>query len=160
MTYFFKNNPTMKQLRRLPAYALITTIMMGCSSLQTPTAEVVSIERGPRSDQGAVVNVTVRMANPNDVQLPVHETTYRVELDGAKEIFELTFHPPVTMPVSGEQLVTFPAAFAIKQDDLTGRRVAVSGSIHYQPPGEIRQVLTDMKFPLPHIAFRADTALD
>ena len=134
-------------------------LMVGCS-VSSPTARVVAVEPAEITDQGARVLVTIELENPNDVELPLPWTRYRVTLDGAKP-FSLGTPPAAALPPNGVQRVTLPAAFAFDEDQsLVGRGYAVSGSMTYTPPGEFRKLMTEYGVPLPKVHFADSGSLD
>lgn len=133
-------------------------LLVGCSGLDTPRAEVVSIQPGAVSDEGGVVDFTVLLMNPNDVELPVKKVSYTVALGDETFTFDAT--PAVSMPVYGQQTFTLPAAFPTGGGALPGKPVNVSGMIYYQPPGKVREALSDMKIPLPHVSFESSATLE
>lgn len=142
--------------RTLILAAIAAMLLGGCAGVKKPTVSVASVEPGARSEQGAVVHVTLRMTNPNGVELPVRLVHYDVALGDQRFAFD--YKPPVSMPVGGGQTVRLAASFVA--DGLSGEPTDVSGRVYYQPPGRLRQTLTDMGVPLPHVAFHSRTTLE
>ncbi len=134
----------------------VALCLAGCAGLSKPHVEVASITRGEQTDQGCVVNVTLKMSNPNDVELPVYRVDYQVT--AGERQFAFKARPPVAMPVKGEQEVVLPAAFS--ESDLAGQPVEVSGRVYYKPPGEWREALRDLKIPWPHVSFSSNIMLE
>lgn len=138
----------------------------GCTSnIAAPTAQVTSISLAEQSTQGARVEVTVRLTSDNDVPLPLVECTYTVTLEGVGS-FSFTEHPNRAIPARrsdinagpAEQTITLVAAFAA-DGDVKGRNCRVQGTIVYEPPGEVRKVLTETYVPLPSVPFSGNAVL-
>lgn len=139
----------------------------GCSSnLRQVTTRVDSVRIDERTDQGVRVLVTIVAENPNDIPLPIVKARYKVSLSGGAGIsgggggeFAFTDLPKVTIPANGTQTITLPAAFALNGGDAAGRSYQVTGQLTYEPPGEIRKLLTEYNVPLPSASFKAEGAL-
>ncbi|MCC6679646.1 MAG: LEA type 2 family protein [Phycisphaeraceae bacterium] len=142
-------------MMRILLTVTVALCLTGCAGLSKPHVEVASVTRGQQTDQGSVVNVTLKMSNPNDVELPVYRVDYQVTAGDRQFAFKA--RPPVAMPVRGELEVVLPAAFAAS--DLAGP-VQVSGRVYYQPPGEWRKALRDLKIPWPHASFSSSSTLE
>jgi len=129
-------------------------LMTGCSSNLKPVkARVDSVTVDERTEQGVRVLVTVFAENPNDVPLPIVKARYQVEMAGA-ESFAFTELPKATLPANGTQTITLPAAFATEGGNAAGQLYKVKGQLTYEPPGEIRKLLTEYGVPLPSTAFK------
>lgn len=142
-------------MRHVSLAVLGCALLAGCSGLQRPTSQVGSAAITDASEQGARVVIPVVLRNPNDTPLPIRETRYTIGIAG-HEPFEFTDKTVATMPAQGVQTLRLPAAFATFGDGaeaLAGRSYTIRGSVVYQPPGEIRQLLTDSGFPLPSVGF-------
>jgi hypothetical protein len=74
---------------------------------------------------------------------------YRVRLGEVE--YKGDTHPNATIPAHGSQRLTLPFAVSGRPGDA----YRVTGSITYRPPGEIRQLLTDIGIPLPWITINA-----
>ncbi|MEX0652790.1 MAG: LEA type 2 family protein [Phycisphaeraceae bacterium] len=133
--------------------------LAGCQTTRAPRAEVRSVAVTEQTAEGARIEVVVQVHNPNDVALPVRSAAYDVTVDQAGT-FTFTDQPPVTLPPRGEQTITLPAAFVRSDEPLVGRPVRVAGRLRYQPPGEIRQLMTDYWIPLPSLSFDRQATLD
>jgi LEA14-like dessication related protein len=143
--------------------AALLLLAGGCQGLglflDKPGAEVTSVELEEQTEQGGRVVATVRLANPNDVVLPVAKAHYTVQVEGA-ERFRFTTVPSVAMPAKGGQTVTLPAAF--KRDggrSLAGRAYTVDGHVTYRPAGEVEAVLFGSGWPLPRTGFHREGTL-
>ena len=119
-----------------------------------PTVQVDAVKVVDQTDQGARIEIPVTLTNTASVALPLVEASYTVSIDGQKPV---TFknRPNRTVPIGGTQTVTLPLVVAITgEGPLAGRSMAVAGSIIYEPPGEIRQLMTESSVPLPSASFR------
>lgn len=129
-------------------------VLTGCSSNLKPViSRVDSVTIDERTEQGVRVLVTVFAENPNDVPLPIVKARYQVEMAGA-ETFAFIELPKATLPAHGTQTITLPAAFATDGGNAAGQTYQVKGQLTYEPPGEVRKLLTEYGFPLPSASFK------
>ncbi|MCX5660035.1 MAG: LEA type 2 family protein [Planctomycetota bacterium] len=140
------------------------TLLGGCSNFRTydsPTASVVGVKLVKQTEQASRVEVTVALENPNDVPLPLTKSDYTVELGGRS--YSATDVPARTIPAHGRQEVMIPAVVTTAGGGGSGgpgSSYRVDGSITYEPPGEIRKLLTDSYIPLPSVSFTRSGQLD
>lgn len=137
-----------------PLWLLALGLMLlgGCSNFRTfdtPRASVVGVKQIKQTDQGTRIEVTVALENPNDVPLPLVRSDYTVELGGRS--YTGRDVPARTLPANGKQQVVLPAVVTAGEGGGTG--YVVRGSVTYEPPGEIRKLLTDSHIPLPSVSF-------
>ncbi len=131
----------------------------GCSAnLRQVTTRVDSVRIDEQTDQGVRVLVTVVAENPNDVPLPIVKARYKVELSGA-DTFTFLELPKATLPAHGTQTITLPAAFALDGANAADLSYRVAGHLTYEPPGEIRKLLTEYNVPLPSASFKDEGRL-
>ena len=143
-------------MKRVLCLMLVVGAIVGCEAVREPSAEVARVAVTERSPEGARVEVTVMLSNPNDVPLPLRGARYDVVVDGRE--FAYTGMPPVTLPPGGQEPITLAAAFA-DGEAVGGQSVAVAGRVWYEPPGEIRELATQYQIPLPSVPFRGRGAL-
>ena len=142
------------------AAAVLGLLLLAGCSFDAPTARVVSVEPAAITDDGVRLLVTVELDNPNDVDVPLPWTQYKVKLDGS-ESFAFATLPAASLPPLGTQRVPLPAAFARRDTEaVAGRSYAVSGSVTYEPPGALRKLLTEYRIPLPTVGFADEGELD
>jgi LEA14-like dessication related protein len=145
--------------RMIMAVACFAAMLGGCSAnLRQVTARVDSVQIDELTDQGVRVLVTVVAENPNDIALPIIRARYEVSLAGGGT-FAFTELPRATLPANGTQTITFPAAFALNGSNAAGTPYKVNGQLTYEPPGEIRKLLTEYNVPLPSASFKEDGRL-
>lgn len=139
----------------------LSAVLTGCSAnLHQVKARVDSVAVSEQTDEGVRVLVTITAENPNDVALPIVRAKYEVELPGSGvEKFEFTDLPKATVPANGTQTITLPAAFALNGGDASSRAYKVDGHLTYEPPGEVRKLLTEYGVPLPSAGFESEGAL-
>jgi len=141
--------------RNLPvkriAILVLSLAAVGChgvSNLTTPKAHVTGVKVIERSPTATRADVTVQLINPNRTALPLKKSHYTLKI-GDAEPFSYTDRLNRTLPANGSQTVTLPAVF-------TGQPTGdykVNGSVTYEPPGEIRKLMTDSGIPLPFTLF-------
>ena len=148
--------------------ALLVVAAAGCrladrfrlDRVPTPRTKVTAVKVTERTDEGARIEITVELTNPGDVALALVSAGYTVRVGGAAPV-TFSSQPNRTLPAGGSQTVTLPAVLALSGGTSGGGEpartlpgVVVTGSIVYEPPGEIRQLLTESKVPLPSAQFR------
>ncbi len=146
-------NNTMKQLALL--WLLYgAAALVGCEKLSltptiysTPDAVVTAVELLEVSPEGASARIVVDLKNKNDEPMPLKLARYRLSLGG--EAYTGNTKANATVPARGALTLALTGAVA----GAPGAAYDVSGSIEYQPPGEIRELMTDFKVPLPTINF-------
>lgn len=145
--------------RNMIGILCLTMALGGCGvNLRQVATRVDSVQIDEQTDEGVRVLVTVIAENPNDIPLPIVRAKYEVELAGA-ESFKFTDLPTATIPAHGTQTITLPAALAIAGGNVSGNQFKVTGSLIYEPPGEIRKLLTEYGVSLPAASFKAQGAL-
>jgi len=148
---------TMKQLTVL--LLLMTGVVgTGCAGLKSPETRVLGVAVTQRSAEGARVELMVELNNPNATALPLRHSNYRVRM--GERSFSFKQRLDVTLPGHGTQRITLPAAFADGAAIGPDTPYQVSGSVTYEPPGEFRRILTDMRIPLPSRSFSAAGQLE
>ncbi len=146
-------------VRNIIGIVCLALLVGGCTSnLKPVSARVDSVRIDEQTAEGVRVLVTVVAENPNDVPLPVVRAKYEVDLAGA-EPFKFTDLPAVSVPANGVQTVTLPAALAKGGGDAAGTSYRVSGGLIYEPPGEIRKLMTEYGIPLPSASFKDEGTL-
>ncbi len=137
--------------------AAVAAAAGGCESspmslglVQTPQAQVHAVELTEVSEAGAAARVIVELSNPNDVPLPLRIAQYKVALGEVS--YSGDTHPNATIPAHGTQRITLPAAVSGRPGDA----YKVNGTITFQPPGEIRQLMTDVGIPLPWVSINGE----
>lgn len=139
-----------KTLAALATATAGTLCLAGCG-LTPPTADVTEARVDAATPEGSRVVFTVTLQNANDVPLPIRRTNYTVTL--GTQSFEFTDLAAATIPANGAQVVVIPAAFAVPEAGLSGAAYELRGHVTYEPPGEVRDLLTDSGVPLPRVGF-------
>lgn len=124
----------------------------GCAGLETPTIDVVNVRVTEQSAEAARIEAMVELTNPNDTPLPLTSASYTLSVGNAGSI-SLDDIPNRTLPALGKQTVLLPASVRTGGANLKGAAFTISGSITYQPPGEMRKILTETGIPLPTADF-------
>lgn len=145
---------------------VVATIGGGCAAgggLAEPAARVADVVLASQTHEGARLETVVELENPNRTPVPLVEAEYTVSLQGvgnytAREWLHRTI--PAAGQGEGEegspgrQVVRLPVAIAnTGWGDLAGAEYRVEGSVSYRPVGEVRQLLTEMRVPLPSVRF-------
>lgn len=133
---------------RMPRYYRVTR----------PGAEVKSLAVTEVTDEGARVEVTVELTNPNDLALPLRVARYTLRIESLGQT-SLTDLPPVTIPAKGSRLMVLPASLPFEGGELSGQAYSFDGTVTFEPPGEVRRVMTESGIPLPSTPFRGEGTL-
>lgn len=155
------SHPILKPLGRLIVVLVSLGAFSGCNPVSAvreafvfpPSAEVVDVTVTGQSDEAVQLALLLEMRNPNDIDLPLRRSRASVSLGGLPTV-SVNDRPPVTIPAKGENRFTLvtaiptPAGFAVQ-----GQSARVSGRLTFEPPGEIRGVLTETGVPLPTVGF-------
>lgn len=127
--------------------------------IQTPQARVVSMKVTSQTDDGFRVEATVQLDNENRVPLPLLDIHYTIAIEGVGSI-SLVDHAHRTIPAFGSQRIVLPASFAWEESSIAGLPWQVEGNVKYQPPGELRQIMTETNIPLPDSTFKNSGKLE
>lgn len=131
----------------LHALALLLPLLGGCTGIEPPRLWVESAKVREQTDQGAVVEFTIRADNPNADALPLRDTEYAVTLNNA-EVFRGVRSAQCTLPGFGQQSFTLPAAVPGRLPD-GNIAYRISGEVSYVLPGAWRETLADAGLPEP-----------
>ena len=147
------------------AAALAAVLAAGCASMENtverfkprritvPTVKVTAARMAEASDDGIRMEIMLMLSNPNDEPLPLTRVRYTVRLGGAGQ-YEGDTRPNTTLPAGREQELILPAAVATSGAAGGGAvSYTVEGAIEYLPPGEVRELITEMGVPLPKVDF-------
>lgn len=124
----------------------------GCATVETPTIEVVNVRVAEQTGEAARIEALVELTNPNDTPLPLTSASYTLSVGSAGSV-SLDDFPNRTLPALGKQTVLLPASVRTNGANLKGAAYTVSGSVTYEPPGEMRKILTESGIPLPWVDF-------
>lgn len=130
----------------------IAASLGGCAGLETPTIEVVNVRVAEQTGEATRIEALVELTNPNDTPLPLTSASYTISAGNAGSV-SLDDRPNRTLPALGKQTVLLPASLRTNGASLKGAPCTVSGSITYEPPGEVRKILTESGIPLPWVDF-------
>lgn len=131
---------------------LLVAALAGCRFVQRPDVELLETAVTERTDEGGRLEMALRLSNPNAVVLPVPMVRYRVTVEDVGT-FSVVDDPAVALPPGEEQVVTLAAAFVGNGDAWAGRRFEARGAFSYQPPGQLRVLLSQYRIPLPVTPF-------
>jgi hypothetical protein len=142
---------------------LVATCAGGCGltkAVIAPKASVDTVSVVSETDEGARLKMVVILENANAVALPLKRVDYRLVVEG---VGSFTFRddpnrilPGARQVKQGETAKQELHLFAgIETDGATirGKPYKASGTVTYEPPGEIRKLLTDSYVPLPITSF-------
>jgi hypothetical protein len=112
----------------------------------------VNVRLTRQTAEGARVESVVRITNPNDVELAIDSATIRMNVRGVDAFISET-EPAIALPPNASQTFTVAAAFPRDSGvaSLEGAAYRLSTTVHFVPPGEIREILTESGVPLPFL---------
>ncbi len=133
----------------------------GCSTVD-PTISVTAARVGEETPEGVQIVFSLEGSNPNEIELPLLQAEYTVEIDG-KRVFSGDRSPEATLRRLGTQGFTLPAVIALApgQPRPTGvHPFRVTGSVGYIAPGAIAETLFDIGARRPTVSFGGTGELD
>lgn len=137
---------------------LVLPQLGGCALVQfskrvePPMVDVMRVALAEQSEEGVVVHAMIRVQNPNDVPLPLVASEYTVLLD-PNHSFTFDDKLQQMLAAKGIQELRLSAAFATKGQAVAEATYHIRGLVRYEPPGQIRRILTDSGIPLPAVAY-------
>jgi LEA14-like dessication related protein len=108
--------------RTLGSLLLVLLACTGCQSLKPPTVAVDGASVGAIDADGFTLDVKLNVTNPNDRDVPVGKSTYKLALAGTN-VASGSAKPDVTIPANGTAPVTLP--ITVKFDDLLNLGTAI-----------------------------------
>lgn len=142
---------------------LVLLAIAGCHNTEkivTPSAQVLGVTLVEQTKYGARLDIIVGLANPNFTALPLVESDYAITIDGVGS-YKFSDRPHRTLPAGlesggsrlGLQKLRLPVAIDYEGGDLSGTAFKVHGAVFYEPPGEVRKLLTESNIALPKAEF-------
>ena len=119
-----------------------------------PRAQVKAVRLIEQTNEGARVEVVVTLKNANDVPLPLVASACSMSVAGRSPYRSAT-DPNAVLPAASTQEIVIPLAFATPEPEsaVTDAAYSISGSVTYEPPGQMRKLLTESGVPLPQVLF-------
>ena len=119
--------------------------------VEKPEVELIDLAVTKRTPEGVAFAATVRMINPNDVELPLDAVDFSLRVAGLGS-FEAPSPPRVSLPPNGSRRVVLRAALPAPTPSdapIDGRTYRCTVAVRYVPPGEVREIGTESGLPLP-----------
>jgi len=145
---------------RFSLFALL--FLAGCSSYAPPRLTLTRALVTQESKDGLVVSFSLDALNTNSVELPLTEVRYTLYLNGSPVFFGVR-SPEATLRRLGTQSISFPAVIALapgEQAPTGAVPYSLEGRLGYLAPGSLAQVLFDLRFRRPTVAFHESGTLD
>lgn len=147
-------------------------MLTGCSGRATPGAVVTSANIRNRTADAAVVEFVIETSNPNDIELPMRDVVYTLNVNG-KKVFSGRRDAQATMPRGGTQQIIIPAVVPMQgaagqaagKDGKAGLAPGVytyrlTGRIYYSLPSQLADVLFDAKLSRPSVGISDTGEID
>lgn len=131
----------------------------GCAGHPAPVLSVQDIALTERSMDAAILTITVSASNPGEEALPLRRVNYTLWLDG-KRAASVERTALYTLSGGGEAELSLPASIdPALLSASEGTRYRVSGSVVYELPGAIAEMLFDNNLRRPSASFSASGTL-
>ncbi len=145
----------------MPSRSLIFVILAlaGCSGVRPPAVSVTGIEIAERGADAIALNCLLELTNPGTISIELDEMRYTVAVDGV-EVYRGRHAAEATLSGGSTRRIAIPAV--VESARLGGPAPAswsVSGSLWYKAPGDLAQLLVDMKVQRPNTPFRGEGVL-
>lgn len=139
------------------AAAGVAGVAMGGCFHARPTVDVVSTRADGLSAAGQRIVVVLEGRHTNEEEFPLERARYRVERasDGAV-LFEGERLAEAVLPPAGVQRFELPAAIPAEAGLMSGEPLVVSGTVTYEVPGTIAELLFDTRVRRPKARFVAE----
>ncbi len=169
------------RLRRVALVLVLLAVAMsgGCAwynPVPTPGAAVKSATLANQTGDASRVEVVIELSNESPTPLPLVQCDYTINVAGVGS-FSFSDKPNRTLPGrprdpgattpgavgaagDGLQQLILPASFAAGGQNVKGAAYQVSGSVTYEPPTEMRKLLTDSYVPLPTVQFSGNGTIE
>ena len=123
-------------------------VLPACAAYQPPRFEIAGVRETESRGEARVLRFELSAINPNEVALPLREARYRLELDGVR-VFDGQRSALITAPAYGSQPLELPVVVTGERFDLSRLDsgelpYSLTGSVEYQPPGQLAEVLFDI----------------
>lgn len=141
---------------------LVVAGLGGCSGYAPPSLSVAGVSVAAESEHGVVIDFAIDAQNVNSVELPLKQVRYSLTLDG-REVFSGVRSPEASLRRLGTQRFHIPVAVAVGPEEpkFTGKHgYALQGTLLYITPGQLAEVLFDIKWRRPSVGFREEGTLD
>ena len=161
-------NMTGKNMMGMKWLSMLFLVLAGCVHVDPiegkvsgpPTFKVLGVRVAEQTDDGARLLILLEATNNNDDPIGLLDCEYTLTMGGGgagggrmQRGFAASVHQ--TLPARSVQLIGLPAAMPW-QAEAVGAAFVASGSIVYDPPGNLRQFLTESSVPLPSASFRGE----
>lgn len=133
---------------------LAAALTGGCSRYKSPTFTAISVEPAEQSEDALVLVFTIESTNPNDEPIPLRKASYTLLLDGTP-VFRGDRSPETTLGKFNAERFELPAVIPLDQAPDAGTvRYEIRGTVTYQTPGSLADVLFDAGIIVPTAPLR------
>lgn len=134
----------------------------GCGAYHDPSLAVTGVSVRERTADAIVLEFTLQAENPNEVPLPLKEFSYTVSIDGAATFTgvrspEATLRRFGTQEVKVPAVITAPAGGSLPSGSVWCR---LSGTLAYNTPGELAQVLFEADVRRPTVGLTDERSVE
>jgi len=123
--------------RSLP-FAVAMFLLVGCGSVQKPSATFRSADVGSATSKGVQLSFGIDVSNPNSFELPISGASYKLGL-GDVPVLDDTAKPSASIPAKGSLPVTIPVSLTFEKLLSAEKSLANSGGkVPYDFSGELQ----------------------
>lgn len=107
------------------------------------------------TEEAVVVSFLLKLENPNGQPLPLRDFTYSLSVDG-KQVFQGRRSAESTLQQKADYTLLVPAVVPFRRLAGTTSGIhscVIRGQLSYVAPGQLAEVLTDLRWPDPTTNF-------
>ena len=138
--------------------------MTGCSSFRSPRITLGSVSVAEVTDEALAIQIDLELQNPNTIALGLDELRYTITVDGTlafvgRRAAGRTLSSLETRRLTLPGVIDFETIGWSPSSGPRQVRYTVRGSLWYQTPSEIAQLLFDTGMRRPKVRFGIDGQL-
>lgn len=148
---------------RAMKWVVLTSAVIGtgCAANKAPSFVVKDASLVERTERATVISFAIEGTNPSDAELPLVEAEYRVTRNDGGVAHGARRSPEVVLPRRGSQVFRVPVVFEHGEGGpLMEVGYTLSGTVVYQVPGAIAELLFDSRVRRPSVSFAETGRLD
>ncbi len=140
-------------------FVLLSALMLcGCSGYRAPTIQLTSVTMTEESEEATAFTFKLELQNPNPEPIELREFHYRLSMNG-REVYVGRRAASTTLHSHALQTIELPAVVRYEKLGWTQRdrpqtlSYALKGTLLYETPGELAEILLDIGVRRPKVTF-------
>ena len=144
---------------------LSALLLCGCSGYRAPTIQLTSVTMTEESEEATALTFKLELQNPNPEPIELREFHYRLSMNG-REVYVGRRAASTTLHSHALQTIELPAVVRYEKLGWTQRdrpqslSYALKGTLLYETPGELAEILLDIGVRRPKVTFAKVGRLD